>query len=84
MPLKLNETTADWLSCICGNTPISDGFYACLEDGTPVEPDANGAWDGSLYICAGCYSIYNVYTFEDHGKASDIANQMLNSGITSC
>jgi len=84
MPLDFKETTADWLACQCGNTPISDGFYTCLEDGTPVEPDVNGPWDGSLYVCAGCFSIYNIYTFEYLGKASDIAIQMLNSGMTSC
>jgi hypothetical protein len=82
MPLDFKETTADWLACQCGNIPISDGFYACLEDGRTVEPDADGLWGGALYLCAGCYSIYNIYTFEDLGKASDIAIQMFNMGIT--
>ena len=81
MPLNLKETTADWLACQCGNIPIVDGFYSCLEDGQPVEPDVDGPWDGSLYVCAGCFSIYNIYTFEDLGKASDIAIQMLDVGV---
>ena len=82
MPLNLKETTYDWLVCQCGNTPNLDGFYTCLEDGTPVEPDVNGPWDGNLYVCGGCFSIYDIVTFEQVGIASDIAIQMFNVGIT--
>ncbi len=81
MPLNLKETTEDWLVCQCGNIPNVDGFYTCLEDGRPVEPDVDGPWEGSLYVCASCFSIYNIYTYEEIGKASDIAIQVLSMGL---
>ena len=82
MPLNLKETTYDWLVCQCGNDPNLDGFYTCLEDGRPVEPNTDGPWGGDLYVCGGCFSIYDITTFEQAGMASDIAIQMFNVGIT--
>ena len=78
MPLNLKETTADWLVCQCGNEPHKDGFFTCLKDGTPVEPVLDGLWEGSLYVCASCYSIYDVDVFEETGKAVERAVKMLN------
>lgn len=48
----------DWLTCPCGNTPDGDGFDPCLTDGTPVEPLADGPWDGTSYACGRCGEIH--------------------------
>jgi hypothetical protein len=82
MPLNFRETTADWLVCQCGNEPHLDGFYACREDGTPIEPVIGGEWDGSRYVCAKCYSIYNIDTFDEVGYAFPTAQELLKKGIT--
>jgi hypothetical protein len=37
--------------CICGNTPVSDGFYSCDEAGNEMEP-VDG-WK-NLYVCNRC------------------------------
>jgi len=47
--------------CICGNTPSSDGFYPCDNDGNEMVP-AEG-WEG-LYVCARCGRIIEQNTLE--------------------
>lgn len=42
------------LECLCGNTPISEGFESCLPDGTPVEPTVDGPWDEKSVLCWRC------------------------------
>lgn len=44
-------------SCSCGNQADSDGFFACLEDGTVVEPNVGSDWV-DLYRCERCGQIY--------------------------
>lgn len=41
----------------CGNTPYTDGFYACDESGEDVEPDES--W-GGLYRCAACGAKHRI------------------------
>lgn len=50
----------DDLTCRCGNRPYLDGFYPCLDDGTEVEPDADGPWDGASYRCARCGQVHSL------------------------
>jgi hypothetical protein len=54
--------TPDWPHCRCNNTPDMDGFTACLADGTPVEPLADGPWDGKLLVCLRCGRVINQET----------------------
>lgn len=53
----VEDLNADWWTCKCGNDPAHDGFYTCLEDGSFISPDANGPWDGYLYLCYHCGAI---------------------------
>lgn len=64
MSLNLKESTSDWLVCNCGNTPHSDGFDTCLDDGTIVYPFPD-EWDGVHYVCLRCKAVYNVDTMEE-------------------
>lgn len=66
MPLDYVRSVADWLVCKCGNEPHLDGFYPCLEDGTPVEPTPQ-LWKKNIYICARCFSVYDIDTFDQLG-----------------
>lgn len=70
MALDLKQSSTHWLVCECGNSPSSDGFYPCLADGSTCEPDINGPWDGHLYRCESCNSIYDAETLEEVAKAS--------------
>jgi hypothetical protein len=47
------------LTCTCGNTPDSDGFFPCLVDGTEVDPIPD-QWPDNLYVCATCRRIYRT------------------------
>lgn len=55
-----------WL-CICGNTPTSDGFYPCDEDGNEMEPSKGSGWNG-LYVCGRCGRVINQETLEVVGR----------------
>lgn len=46
-----------WI-CLCGNHPISDGFYPCDSTGKQVEPTPE-EWPVSLYVCDRCGRIIN-------------------------
>ena len=48
--------------CVCGNTPVSDGFFPCDSNGDEVEP-VEGQWD-DLYVCARCGRIIQQGTLE--------------------
>ncbi len=67
-PEKITREGLDGLRCLCGNTPDADGFYPCLPDGTQVEPDADGPWDG-LHWCAQCGRIIDQDTLEVRGRS---------------
>ena len=53
-----------WI-CICGNTPSSDGFYPCNEEGCEMEPEAG--WR-DLYVCGKCGRIINQNSLAVTGK----------------
>lgn len=54
----------DW-TCICGNTAwAGDGFWPCLPDGTEVEPNIGGPWDGKLVKCEQCNRIMDQSTWD--------------------
>ena len=54
-----------WI-CACGNTPTSDGFFACDEAGRYVEPVKG--WKG-LYRCGRCGRIIDQSSLEVLGYA---------------
>ena len=54
-------------TCICGNTPDSDGFYPCDKEGNEMEPSKGSDWD-NLYVCASCGRIINQDTLEVIGR----------------
>lgn len=58
----------DWMECLCGNTPESDGFYTSLADGEYIEPLAGSAWEG-LTTCASCGRIINPEAWLVVGQA---------------
>lgn len=53
-----------WI-CVCGNTPLGDGFFPCDEQGNEVEP-AKG-WN-NLYVCVRCGRIVNQDSLEVVGQ----------------
>jgi hypothetical protein len=55
-----------WL-CICGNTPDSDGFYACDKNGNEVEPTRED-WKTDWYVCARCGRMIDVDTLQVVGR----------------
>ena len=55
-----------WI-CICNNTPVSDGFYPCDEDGNEIVPARGSGWE-NLYVCASCGRIINQETLEVVGR----------------
>lgn len=65
---RITRDDGDWLHCLCGNTPDMGGFDSCLTDGTPVEPLADGPWEGRLYVCMNCGRIVDQYTLEVVGR----------------
>lgn len=57
--------TEAW-ECVCGNTPVSDGFFPCNDNGDEVEP-VEGQWE-DLYVCAKCGRILRQGTLEVIGR----------------
>ena len=49
--------------CLCGNIPISDGFYSCDENGNEVEPTIQD-WKTNWYVCARCGRMIDQATLE--------------------
>ena len=47
------------LTCTCGNTTHTDGFYPCDNNGNEIEPMKD--WKG-LYICGRCSKIHDTNT----------------------
>jgi len=56
--------------CLCGNTPMADGFQPCDAVGNEVEPN-KGAWMG-LYVCDRCGRIIRQKTLEVTGRRAQI------------
>ena len=57
-----------WI-CICGNTPVSDGFDTCNEHGNHMEPVEG--WEG-LYVCDRCGRIIRQETLEVIGRKASV------------
>ena len=55
-----------WI-CLCGNDPVSDGFYPCDANGNEMEPLIGSDWD-NLYVCARCGRVINQDTLEVVGQ----------------
>ena len=55
--MTLLHSAEDDITCPCGNTPRSDGFYPCDADGNQMEPTDGGGWDG-LYVCPVCHRLH--------------------------
>lgn len=58
------------LTCSCGNTTWSDGFYACTPDGLVYEeggPPVGRDWNGH-YACEDCGAIVQVPVVNGGGE----------------
>ena len=55
-----------WI-CLCGNTPVADGFYPCDQEGNEMEPVAG--WN-DLYVCAKCGRIISQNTLDIVGRTA--------------
>ena len=60
------QDTDSWI-CICGNTPIGDGFYPCNTEGEQVEPTPEG-WTTNWYVCDRCGRVIDQQTLEVVGQ----------------
>jgi hypothetical protein len=58
-----------WI-CLCGNTPIADGFFPCNDKGQEIEPTKEANWDERSYVCARCGRIINQHTLEVTGAST--------------
>jgi hypothetical protein len=65
--ITTEKSDPDAWHCICGNTPGSDGFFPCDENGNEMEPSKGSGWDG-LYVCARCGRIIKQDTLEVIGR----------------
>jgi hypothetical protein len=55
--------------CTCGNDPDSDGFQACDDVGTPVEP-CSDQWHVPLMVCRRCGIVFHLDTARITNKTS--------------
>jgi hypothetical protein len=53
--------------CICGNTPVDQGFFGCNLRGDEMEPDIGSDWPGT-YCCYQCGRIIKADTREVIGN----------------
>jgi hypothetical protein len=68
-PEKISHEDHDvdaWV-CLCGNTPPSDGFATCNEEGEDMEPTLGGGWT-SLFVCNRCGRIVDQRTLSVVGR----------------
>lgn len=65
--IHYEATDRDAWVCICGNTPVSDGFYACDAKGDEMSPDIGSDWQ-NLYVCLRCGRIIKGDTLEVVGQ----------------
>jgi len=54
--VKSSPQEDDAFECKCGNDSFGDGFETTV-NGKPVEPNADGPWDGE-YTCNKCGKVY--------------------------
>jgi hypothetical protein len=55
-----------WI-CLCGNTPVSHGFFVCDEAGNEISPTRESGWS-NLYVCMKCGRIIRQDTLEVVGR----------------
>jgi hypothetical protein len=58
-----------WI-CLCGNTPIDEGFYPCNREGEEIEPTPE-EWTTHCYVCDRCGRIIQLDTLEVVGVRSN-------------
>ena len=68
--IKCQHYDKDAWVCLCGNTPMSDGFQPCDAEGNEVEPN-KGTWMG-LYVCDRCGRIIRQKTLEVIGRRAQV------------
>ena len=49
----IKANSADSWICLCGNTPVKEGFFPCDSNGNQVEPTPED-WTGIYYVCDNC------------------------------
>ena len=57
--------------CLCGNTPLEEGFYPCNREGQLVEPTPE-EWTTHWYVCARCGRMIDQRSLEVVGMRRDI------------
>jgi hypothetical protein len=57
------------MKCVCGNTPVGQGFFPCLRSGQLVDPTPEAWVDGYLYRCDRCGQIIDGETLQVVGRA---------------
>lgn len=61
IPETVHLTDDQW-TCLCGNEPHTDGFYAYMPDPPrEVEPTPHD-WTSNAYFCLACLRVFNVTT----------------------
>jgi len=65
--ITADKTDSDAWVCICGNTPLKDGFFPCNDSGDEMEPTIGSGWT-DLYVCARCGRIIKQGTLEVVGQ----------------
>lgn len=73
--------TGDNLTCTCGNTTDSDGFYTCDTDRGWIEPTLDSGWDG-LYCCGRCGQGYRLAGDDRDTTDYDNAHRCRSCGVT--
>lgn len=58
--------------CLCGNTPPSDGFATCNDEGAEIEPTLDSGWT-NLLVCLRCGRIINQDSLMVIGRRSGLA-----------
>lgn len=57
--VTIHPAGTEWITCECGNDPRSDGFDTVDANGTVIEPNVWGTWDG-LYRCDRCGRLHRI------------------------
>jgi hypothetical protein len=69
-PEYINGDT-NWFVCLCGNTPDSEGFFACKQNGEITSPVVGGLWNGKTYVCGQCDRIIVENNLRVIGECSE-------------
>ncbi len=65
--ITLHPKSEDSWICICGNTPVYDGFFPCDLKGNEMVPVIDSDWNG-LYVGASCGRIIVQKTLKVVGR----------------